>query len=929
MRHTLFPLACVVLSLAPSAGVAENERGGDPLLPTVPAPLQAALFAREPLVRNPCAMAFDAQGRLYVGHGPQYRSPKPDTPPDSVVMLIDSDGDGVADTTKTFATGFNCIQGLAWKGKDLWVANSPDLTLVRDLDGDGEADEYVRVYTDLGNLEHALHGLNWAPDGKLYMSAGTSKGLSAAPDHAAPKPFRDLWAVEAPPGTPDFPQPRVFKKGEYQHTYQDPKDNWGREGGVLRAGELGAGLEIVSRGTRNVWDIAFDNEFNWLGTDNDQYDGDRIIMPFYGAHFGWGHSWSADWTGYNHLATAPVSGPVFTGSGTGLVYYDRPQLPAEYRGTWFINDWLRKTTFLYRPAWDGALTQPADGKWQEFARGRSALYQPVDICIGPEGALYLTGWGQSYGAVFKNGEQVNEGRIFRIFWPDAPEEVWNTPKRTKPISAWSDDELLADLGSALPVWNTNAQTELVRRGSQVVPALQTLLARADIAPAQFTWAIWTLGLSGPHDRSIDRWFATQGHLLSFNGLIQSIRIAGHRIREFQPKAELPSFVVDALAHAEPRVRFAAVQAIQQTRQPRWVPQLVSLAATESDRITFYALWQALRSLAGDAELKTLLNHADGGVRRAALLALLENDALGRDAVEPFVRDSDPATAQVAAQWIARLAGNPLVVIHPAPGEFSGKQKVKLLAGVKPGTLRWTRDGTEPTEPPPGERLREGINFELDATTTVKVALYVPASTDKKAHTYRKVGPTVTATWTKSGDETEPPIELETQTAPLTSADVVTRLKQADEQRGRRIFSAAGCIACHRVGDTGRTFGPDLTGMGDKADASHLIESMLDPNAIIAEGFGLLSLSTRDGQAYAGILKEETNRSLSLVQADGTPVSVDKALITEQTRLHQSVMPPFGYAMSAQQMADLTAWLLAQRSQALEQTLPSDGLPKSR
>ena len=55
-----------------------------------------------------------------------------------------------------------------------------DLTVVRDTDGDEVADEYVRLYTDLGNLEHGLHGLNWAPD-KLYMSKGNSKGLTVCP----------------------------------------------------------------------------------------------------------------------------------------------------------------------------------------------------------------------------------------------------------------------------------------------------------------------------------------------------------------------------------------------------------------------------------------------------------------------------------------------------------------------------------------------------------------------------------------------------------------------------------------------------------------------------------------------------------------------------------------------------------------------------
>ena len=51
--------------------------------------LEVKLFAREPLVRNPCAIAFDAKGRLCVGMGPQYRTPKLETAGDSVWILLD------------------------------------------------------------------------------------------------------------------------------------------------------------------------------------------------------------------------------------------------------------------------------------------------------------------------------------------------------------------------------------------------------------------------------------------------------------------------------------------------------------------------------------------------------------------------------------------------------------------------------------------------------------------------------------------------------------------------------------------------------------------------------------------------------------------------------------------------------------------------
>src|SRR5690349_1788211 len=97
-------------------------------LPKVADGFEISLFAKDPLVRNPCSLAFDARGPMLVGMGRQYRNPTLETPPDRVVIVQDTDGDGIADKTHEFATGFDCIQGLAWHGRDLWVANAPDLT---------------------------------------------------------------------------------------------------------------------------------------------------------------------------------------------------------------------------------------------------------------------------------------------------------------------------------------------------------------------------------------------------------------------------------------------------------------------------------------------------------------------------------------------------------------------------------------------------------------------------------------------------------------------------------------------------------------------------------------------------------------------------------------------------------------------------------
>ena len=150
----------------------------------------------------------------------------------------------------------------------------------------------------------------------------------------------------------------------------------------LRCDDGGGNLEIVSRGFRNPWDITADSGFNWLGTDNDQTNGDRIFMPFFGAHFGWNHPWSAHWSTEPHAPSAPVSGPLFEGSGTGIVFGDSAKFPDEFRGVYFINDWLNKTTFVWRPGWDGALLRPRNGNWEPFVVGGQSLYRPGTVTVG-------------------------------------------------------------------------------------------------------------------------------------------------------------------------------------------------------------------------------------------------------------------------------------------------------------------------------------------------------------------------------------------------------------------------------------------------------------------------------------------------------------------------------------------------------------------
>ena len=96
MNTRLMLAALAIACQFPVWLVAQTDTGSDAkALPTVPAEFSIQFFAKEPLVRQLCSMAFDAKGRLFVGMGPQYRNPQPDTPGDSVVLVEDTDGDGI------------------------------------------------------------------------------------------------------------------------------------------------------------------------------------------------------------------------------------------------------------------------------------------------------------------------------------------------------------------------------------------------------------------------------------------------------------------------------------------------------------------------------------------------------------------------------------------------------------------------------------------------------------------------------------------------------------------------------------------------------------------------------------------------------------------------------------------------------------------
>ena len=114
----------------------------------------------------------------------------------------------------------------------------------------------------------------------------------------------------------------------------------------------------------------------------------------------------------------------------------------------------------------------------------------------------------------------------------------------------------------------------------------------------------------------------------------------------------------------------------------------------------------------------------------------------------------------------------------------------------------------------------------------------------------------------------------------------------DAQRGYDIFygrSAASCRRCHQIGGSGGNVGPNLSKIGKDKKREYLLEAIVDPNKQIAKGFETVILAMDDGKVHAGIIKEETDESISLMKNDGAIVVLKKDEIDDRAA-GQSGMP---------------------------------------
>ena len=158
------------------------------------------------------------------------------------------------------------------------------------------------------------------------------------------------------------------------------------------------------------------------------------------------------------------------------------------------------------------------------------------------------------------------------------------------------------------------------------------------------------------------------------------------------------------------------------------------------------------------------------------------------------------------------------------------------------------------------------------------------------------------------------IRYETNLPPtLKTAAYHWALAGGNAENGQKIFiehPAAACYRCHSVSGAGGEVGPHMDGVASRVTPDYILQSIIDPNAKIAEGFENLLIELTDGRYVAGIIKKETDTEVVVNSPEDGLLTLKKAEIKSRERGASGMPEGIMDILSKQEVRDVIAFLLS-------------------
>ena len=352
----------------------------------LPAGFKAQIFAKldsagQDYFRGPRMMTFDNEGNLYVSLGRDNK----------VIMLSDSNHDGIADEVTLVADNLNSPNGLAFSNGNLLVANQDGVVRLQKQNGQWPTAKVTPIISGLATGGHTLKTIKIGPNGYLYINIGSSCNVCAETDPQRATILRYTLDGKSAGAltTLGWHAPTAVWASGLRNSQGFA---WHPKTGAMFATNNGADNRSDSKG----------------GAANDEVPPEHLNRIEPGKNYGWPYCWGNHVADPNFISDdgycATIQSPDITfaahSTPIGITFLNQAKFPAEYKNDAIValhGSWNRKDLSGYklvRVKFDDASNPDKPTEVIDFATGwlnnNSAWGRPVDVIVGPDGALYVS-----------------------------------------------------------------------------------------------------------------------------------------------------------------------------------------------------------------------------------------------------------------------------------------------------------------------------------------------------------------------------------------------------------------------------------------------------------------------------------------------------------------------------------------------------------
>ena len=926
----------------------------------------------EPQVRDPIAISFDENGRMFVCEMIDYSEERDRTPHlGRISMLEDKDGDGFYETSTVFADDLPLPTGLIWANGGLFVAASPNIWRLEDKDGDGRADGREIAFTGFGtglkalNVQAMLNSLQWSQDNRIHVQGGPgNRGKISSPKRlgqpAEEIAGRDFWFD---PRTYEF----GFESGGAQ--YGMSFDNYGRKFACSNSDHLQFFVYDDRYAARNPF-FTLPPTRQSIAADGGAAEVFRISPD---------EPWRIVRTRWR--ISGVVKGAV-EGGGRVSGYFTGATGTTVFRGDAYGDDFVNNTfsgdaggQLIHRKKIypDGVSLigrRPADEQNLEFAASTDTWVRVVNFANAPDGTLHVC---DMYREIIEHPwslpEEIKQhldlnngndrGRIYRV----VPTTTgWHRRTRVALGSA-TTAELVATLAHPNG-WHRDTAARLLyeRQDKSAVPLLATLI-RDSKSPLAKHHALGVLdGLAALTEASVLATLADRDARLREHGIVYAEKLIGRSSLSPALAAQLSALVNDPddrvryqlafTVQSSPDLATAYAQLAARDFSDSWISAaLLSGPPALVNSVLFPALTRDLatakKSAAFVAKLIEIQAASAPAADRAALIDFVAQPgtsplwlrALGDGLRRASTTIAKADTAHKLTALFTRAATTVADSASPTPARLEAielldvatyaQSREPLMACLAPGQPATIQSAAikslaQHTTPEVTAALIRAWPHYLPATKETALATLVAREDRATAllHAIKAgtIKPTeLPATQVQSlTHHKSPSVTALAKTAlasviPRSRAEITITFQPAvttagDASRGRIQFQTR-CIVCHQAGSVGGiAVGPDLITVKTRG-RDGLLTAILEPHKEVAPQYIAYDVTTKDGNAYAGIITRDDATGLSLKIMGGAEVVLARANVRGSSSSGKSLMPEgLEAGLSVQDMADLLTFI---------------------